>query len=384
MKTAEQLMLLQVIEFVASRRRQTRRGGPPGMAGIAHPFDVATALRQIGQMDDLVTLAAGLLHDAFTAPRASLKDIDCGFGEKICSVVLELTDQEHLPEDDHLQHRIEKATGMSPPARIVALVDALCHVQELAASPRNGWPHERRLGYRALVRQLLDRIRGTHPALERRLNESLDKKNAMGTAHLKTVGQLKADPVARATAAAPSEPCYVGLQDRHHPTEPFRHFLPAAAVRSLPRILPELTVEETAPLSDERFRDAVWWCTCSSHTGPYEPPRDQVLSATEIRRRLDQGLCVSPQSGALASHADTARRVLTALHIDPPPENRWWWCSISRPKNDKGGAQVVIPTEDLVRFAAAGFGIEILGGPHATRSEADDEADAAWEAPGGD
>jgi len=65
------LNILRALEFAAEKHRDQRRKGVEASPYINHPIQVAEVLATVGQVEDLTTLMAALLHD-------TIEDTDSG------------------------------------------------------------------------------------------------------------------------------------------------------------------------------------------------------------------------------------------------------------------------------------------------------------------
>jgi guanosine-3',5'-bis(diphosphate) 3'-pyrophosphohydrolase len=54
----------------------------------------------------------------------------------------------------------------------VKLADKICNLRDIAARPPTGWSHERRREYFDWAKEVVDKLRGTNPGLERKFDEA--------------------------------------------------------------------------------------------------------------------------------------------------------------------------------------------------------------------
>jgi guanosine-3',5'-bis(diphosphate) 3'-pyrophosphohydrolase len=165
-------LILKALEFASHKHRDQRRKDANASPYINHPIALANVLARDGGVTEDVVLAAAILHDTLedtqTTP-AELRDI---FGEKIAGIVGEVTDDQNLPKADRKRLQIEHAAGISREAKLVKLADKICNVRDVADHPPAKWDLARRREYFEWAKAVVDRIRGTHPELERRFDEA--------------------------------------------------------------------------------------------------------------------------------------------------------------------------------------------------------------------
>jgi guanosine-3',5'-bis(diphosphate) 3'-pyrophosphohydrolase len=89
------------------------------------------------------------------------------FGEKIASVVLEVTDDKTLAKHVRKQHQIDRASAISREARLVKLADKISNLREIANSPPANWDASRKREYFEWAGKVVDQIRGTNQTLEK-------------------------------------------------------------------------------------------------------------------------------------------------------------------------------------------------------------------------
>ena len=67
--------------------------------------------------------------------------------------------------------QVERDAGLSSEAKLVKLADKICNVRDVATQPPAKWDLRRRREYFDWAKAVVDRLRGTHPELERRFDE---------------------------------------------------------------------------------------------------------------------------------------------------------------------------------------------------------------------
>jgi guanosine-3',5'-bis(diphosphate) 3'-pyrophosphohydrolase len=159
-------LLFRALAFAAHKHRDQRRKDAQASPYINHPIALAEVLAREGGVTDIEVLAAALLHDTIEDTDTSLEELRAEFGERIAGMVAEVTDDKELPKAERKRLQIEHAAGISDGAKLVKLADKICNLRDVADRPPAGWDLQRRQEYFEWARQVIDRLRGAHPALE--------------------------------------------------------------------------------------------------------------------------------------------------------------------------------------------------------------------------
>lgn len=177
--TQDELRLIfQVLHFAADKHRHQRRKDLHASPYINHPIAVAETLSAIGGVQDMVTLAAGILHDTIEDTETTAAELEGLFGKEISTVVEEVTDDKTLSAAERKQLQIDHAHRKSDRARLVKLADKICNVRDIIEHPPAGWSVERKRIYVAWAKAVIDRARGTNAAMENYFDALCARANA--------------------------------------------------------------------------------------------------------------------------------------------------------------------------------------------------------------
>ena len=88
----------------------------------------------------------------------------------LCSLLNALTKVERK------RLQVEHAGSISRRAKLVKLADKICNLRDVAASPPEDWPLERRQEYFDWGKSVVDKLRGVHPELERLFDDAYSKR----------------------------------------------------------------------------------------------------------------------------------------------------------------------------------------------------------------
>jgi GTP diphosphokinase / guanosine-3',5'-bis(diphosphate) 3'-diphosphatase len=178
--TAEALdglpLILQALEFASLKHRDQRRKDKVASPYINHPIALANVLVREGGVTEAEVLAAAVLHDTLEDTETTLAELRDAFGERIAAIVQEVTDDKSLPKAERKRLQIELAPAISREAKLVKLADKICNVRDVAEHPPAKWDLARKQEYFEWAKAVVDGLRGTHPALERRFDEAYSLK----------------------------------------------------------------------------------------------------------------------------------------------------------------------------------------------------------------
>lgn len=165
--------LFEAIRFAAEKHRNQRRKDGEKSPYINHPIEVAQLLWKVGGVRDTDVLLAAVLHDTVEDTDTRPEEIRDRFGEKVMSLVLEVTDDKNLPKGERKRLQIETAPQKSFGAKLIKLADKSCNVRNLISIPPKGWPLKRRHEYLLWTEKVVAGLRGTNPALEKYYDHEL-------------------------------------------------------------------------------------------------------------------------------------------------------------------------------------------------------------------
>ena len=159
-------LILRAASFAAHKHRDQRRKDAAASPYINHPLTLASVLAVEGGITDAATLCAALLHDTIEDTDTTADELEREFGAEIRRVVEEVTDDKKLPKAERKQAQVEHAAHISEKAKLVKLADKIANLRDVASAPPSGWSLERRQEYFDWAKEVVDQLRGAHPALE--------------------------------------------------------------------------------------------------------------------------------------------------------------------------------------------------------------------------
>ena len=168
--------VFEALQFAAHKHRDQRRKDPEASPYINHPIALANILWVSGRIVDPVVICAALLHDTLEDTETTEAELVERFGERVASVVKEVTDDRTLPKARRKALQIEHAPHLSREAKLVKLADKISNVRDVAASPPAQWPLERRREYFDWVKRVVNGLRGVDARLEALFDEAYARR----------------------------------------------------------------------------------------------------------------------------------------------------------------------------------------------------------------
>jgi len=158
--------LIRAVHFAADKHRDQRRKDKGATPYINHPVSLAHILNDEGGIDDIDVLCAALLHDTIEDTDTTAEELIAHFGERITSIVLEVTDDITQHWTVRKQTQIDHAPHLSYEAKLVKLADKISNMRDLLAFPPHDWPTERKHAYMDFTSAVVAGLRGTNAGLE--------------------------------------------------------------------------------------------------------------------------------------------------------------------------------------------------------------------------
>ncbi len=166
-------LLLKSLRFSAEKHRNQRRKDEQASPYINHPIEVVETIWRVGQVRQIPTLAAAVLHDTIEDTSATPLEIRDLFGDEVLKLVLEVSDDKSLPSPTRKQLQIEHAPFLSDAAKQIKLADKISNVYDVSHSPPKNWSLQRRQEYLEWCDKVVAGLRGANPALEAMFDEVL-------------------------------------------------------------------------------------------------------------------------------------------------------------------------------------------------------------------
>jgi guanosine-3',5'-bis(diphosphate) 3'-pyrophosphohydrolase len=159
-------LLVRAIAFASEKHSTQRRKDAAASPYINHPIALVDVLANEGNVTNIDTLCAAALHDTIEDTATTADELKSIFGEKITTIVLELTDDKSLPKHVRKEKQIEHAPHCSPEAKVVKIADKICNLRNILAAPPADWSVERKHEYFDWAAKVVNGVRGSNSELE--------------------------------------------------------------------------------------------------------------------------------------------------------------------------------------------------------------------------
>ena len=167
-------LLFKALSFSAEKHTKQRRKDIDKTPYINHPISLANILAQRWVIDENV-LCAAILHDTIEDTETTVDELQEHFGEKITSIVLEVTDDKSLEKSVRKQKQVEHAATISHEAKLVKLADKIANITDIINTPPEDWSRDRKKEYFEWAKAAVDNLRGAHQGLEKDFDELIHK-----------------------------------------------------------------------------------------------------------------------------------------------------------------------------------------------------------------
>jgi len=172
-------LFIRALAFAAEKHRDQRRVDAEARPYINHPIALTRVLSVEADVHDPEVLCAALLHDTIEDTDCTEEELRREFGDRITSLVLEVTDDTTQPKQVRKQRQIDEAAKKTPAAKLVKLADKICNLRDILRSPPPKWTLQRKQDYFDWSEKVLAGLRGTHPVLEKLYEELLARKREL-------------------------------------------------------------------------------------------------------------------------------------------------------------------------------------------------------------
>ena len=173
--------LLTALQFASAKHRNQRRKDADASPYINHPIAVAHLLATTGEVSDIATLTAAVLHDTIEDTKTTPEELEAEFGAEVRHLVEEVTDDKELGKHVRKQLQIEHAPGLSPSAKMIKLADLSCNLADIKDNPPATWSRERRSEYLDWTEQVIAGCRGVNSKLQQHYDQVLSEGRAILT-----------------------------------------------------------------------------------------------------------------------------------------------------------------------------------------------------------
>ncbi len=159
-------LLLKALSFAANKHKDQRRKDIEVSPYINHPISLANILCNEAHITDVEIICGALLHDTVEDTNTTPNELEEEFGSSIKNIVMDVTDDMTLPKDVRKRKQIEHAAHILDKSKQVKIADKISNLRDVANNHPPDWGLERRQKYFDHAKNVIDQLRGVHPALE--------------------------------------------------------------------------------------------------------------------------------------------------------------------------------------------------------------------------
>ena len=129
----------------------------------------------MGGVEAAEVLAAALLHDTLEDTSTTREELIENFGQRVCSLVEEVSDEKTLPRLQRKQRQIDHAEGISEGGALIKLGDKISNVTDITHTPPTNWDSSRRLEYFDWAEEVINNCPKVNTPLEKYFKDSIQK-----------------------------------------------------------------------------------------------------------------------------------------------------------------------------------------------------------------
>jgi len=163
--TIEAGELIRALKFAADKHADHQKQDSKSSPYINHLIEVIETLWTIGKVRDSITLVSAILHDTLEHTDTTEEELESLFGQKVVSVVCEVSDDMSLPEGIRKQLQIDHAANLSGRAKQIKLADKICNVRDKINSPPKNWSMNQHKQYLDWTKEVVNNLHLDHSRL---------------------------------------------------------------------------------------------------------------------------------------------------------------------------------------------------------------------------
>ena len=168
-------LIEKALEFATEKHKNHKRADEEKSPYIVHPIAVRHILSDVGGVEDAEVLAAALLHDTLEDTPTTREELIENFGQRVCSLVEEVSDDKTLPRLQRKQRQIDHAKKISEGAALIKLGDKISNVTDITNTPPTNWDSNRRLEYFDWAEKVINNCPKVNTSLENHFKDIIQK-----------------------------------------------------------------------------------------------------------------------------------------------------------------------------------------------------------------
>jgi (p)ppGpp synthase/HD superfamily hydrolase len=165
--------ILSAAIFAADRHSAQRRKGATAEPYINHLLEVAQLVSTAITEPDADLVIAALLHDIIEDVGVTKEQISERFGAEVADLVVELTDDKSLPQQERKRLQIVNAPKKSARAQIIKLADKISNLRAIRKSPPVDWSEQRIAEYFDWAQRVVGGFTAPNPELKAEFDKTV-------------------------------------------------------------------------------------------------------------------------------------------------------------------------------------------------------------------
>jgi guanosine-3',5'-bis(diphosphate) 3'-pyrophosphohydrolase len=165
-------LVSEAAELAARRHSGMARKGRGGEPYINHLAEVANLLSQAAGGEDAELVAAGWLHDTIEDTATTLDELAERFGQRVASLVAEVTDDMTLPKHERRLRQIEDAPHKSAGAKLIKIADKISNIRARIVPEPSQEQREDLADYLDFSEKVVAGCRGINAVLDQAFDET--------------------------------------------------------------------------------------------------------------------------------------------------------------------------------------------------------------------
>ena len=168
-------LIEKALAFATEKHKNYTRADEEQSPYIVHPIAVRHILSEVGGVEDAEVLAAALLHDTLEDTPTTREELIENFGQRVCSLVEEVSDDKTLPKQTRKDLQIQHAPQLSEGAVLIKLGDKISNVTDITNTPPTNWDSNRRLEYFEWAEKVINNCPQVNEKLENYFKDIIQK-----------------------------------------------------------------------------------------------------------------------------------------------------------------------------------------------------------------
>ena len=168
-------LIEKALVFATEKHKNHTRQDKEKSPYIVHPIAVRHILSDVGGVENAEVLAAALLHDTLEDTSTTREELIENFGQTVCSLVEEVSDDKTLPRQTRKDLQIQHAPQLSEGAVLIKLGDKISNVTDITHTPPTNWDRSRCLEYFDWAERVINNCPKVNTSLEKYFKYSIQK-----------------------------------------------------------------------------------------------------------------------------------------------------------------------------------------------------------------